>query len=162
MSSPEEGKKKDKDEEADVIMEYNNKYGAEDFDDATTTSETSETEEEATRRAKICKFVLDMMLFYTTAFFVLLAVFSAFALIFLVPFFIDPAWSTLQADFDVDGATCKTVSGVYLEGQYVFCFKTIIRLNLHIHFFNFSLSLPYLFLFFLAQAHVSVVHPLAH
>jgi hypothetical protein len=40
--------------------------------------------------------VVDFLLFYTTAFFVLLAVFSVFALIFLVPFFIDPAWSTLQ------------------------------------------------------------------
>ena len=33
-----------------------------------------------------------------------------------VPFFIDPAWSTLQADFDEAGAVCTTTSGVYIEG----------------------------------------------
>ncbi len=60
---------------------------------------------------------LDLLLFYTTAFFVLLAIFSAFALIFLVPFFIDPAWSTLSADFDPEGTNCTTVLGVYREGR---------------------------------------------
>ena len=34
-----------------------------------------------------------------------------------VPFFIDPAWSTLQADFDERGALCTTISGVYIEGK---------------------------------------------
>ena len=56
--------------------------------------------------------VVEYVLFYTTAFFVLLAVFSIFALIFLVPFFIDPAWSTLQADFDEVGTKCTTISVV--------------------------------------------------
>ena len=65
-----------------------------------------------------CRFILDFLLFYTTAFFVLLAVFSLFALVFLVPFFIDPAWSTLQADFDPLGTQCQTISGQYLEGTY--------------------------------------------
>lgn len=64
-----------------------------------------------------CRFILDFLLFYTTAFFVLLAVFSLFALVFLVPFFIDPAWSTLQADFDPLGTQCQTISGQYLEGR---------------------------------------------
>lgn len=63
-----------------------------------------------------CRFILDLLLFYTTAFFVLLAIISLFALVFLVPFFIDPAWSTLQADFDPNGTKCKTVSSVYKEG----------------------------------------------
>jgi len=66
-----------------------------------------------------CRFILDLLLFYTTAFFVLLAVFSLFALVFLVPFFIDPAWSTLQADFDPLGTQCQTISGQYLEGRSV-------------------------------------------
>ena len=35
-----------------------------------------------------------------------------------VPFFIDPAWSTLQADFDERGALCTTISGVYIEGKH--------------------------------------------
>lgn len=67
--------------------------------------------------AEWCRFILDLLLFYTTAFFVLLAVFSLFALVFLVPFFIDPAWSTLQADFDPMGTQCRTISGDYLEGR---------------------------------------------
>lgn len=66
-----------------------------------------------------CRFLLDLVLFYTTAFFVLLAIFSLFALVFLVPFFIDPAWSTLQADFDPVGTQCRTLSGQYLEGRSV-------------------------------------------
>lgn len=66
-----------------------------------------------------CRFILDFLLFYTTAFFVLLAIFSLFALVFLVPFFIDPAWSTLKADFDPQGTQCNTISGQYLEGRSV-------------------------------------------
>ena len=80
------------------------------------------TEESAEKQpkkfyAEWCRFILDLLLFYTTAFFVLLAVFSLFALVFLVPFFIDPAWSTLQADFDPMGTQCRTISGDYLEGK---------------------------------------------
>ena len=73
--------------------------------------------------AEWCRFILDLLLFYTTAFFVLLAVFSLFALVFLVPFFIDPAWSTLQADFDPMGTQCRTISGDYLEGRKDFILK---------------------------------------
>ena len=76
------------------------------------------TEEKPKFYAEWCRFILDLLLFYTTAFFVLLAVFSLFALVFLVPFFIDPAWSTLQADFDPLGTQCKTISGDYLEGEW--------------------------------------------
>ena len=65
-----------------------------------------------------CRFILDIILFYTTAFFVLLAIVSLFALVFLVPFFIDPAWSTLQADFDPNGTVCTTLSGKYLKGTH--------------------------------------------
>ena len=65
-----------------------------------------------------CRFILDLILFYTTAFFVLLAIVSLFALVFLVPFFIDPAWSTLQADFDPNGTVCTTLSGKYLKGTH--------------------------------------------
>ena len=71
----------------------------------------------AEKRRRFFRAVLDFLLFYTTSFFVLLAVFSVFALIFLVPFFIDPAWATLRADFDPEGTTCTTVSGVYKEGE---------------------------------------------
>ena len=53
--------------------------------------------------------VKDLPVWLFGMFFVLLAIFSIFALIFLVPFFIDPAWSTLQADFDPNATTCRTV-----------------------------------------------------
>ena len=55
--------------------------------------------------------------YYTTAFFVVLTAVSVVALIFLVPFFIDPAWSTLKADFIKEGVTCTTILGQYLEGR---------------------------------------------
>ena len=63
-----------------------------------------------------CRFFTEWLIFYTTFFFVLLAIFSIFSLLFLVPFFIDPAWSTLQADFDPKGTNCSTISGQYVEG----------------------------------------------
>ena len=64
-----------------------------------------------------CKFLLDLLLFYTTAFFVLLGIFCIAAMIFLIPFFIDPAWSTLQADFDETGTECKTVVALERKGE---------------------------------------------
>ena len=95
--------------------------------------------------AEWCRFILDLLLFYTTAFFVLLAVFSLFALVFLVPFFIDPAWSTLQADFDPMGTQCRTISGDYLEGKrYIHIVKKFHKMS-HL---NFSiLALPIIFFF---------------
>ena len=67
-----------------------------------------------------CRFFTEWLIFYTTFFFVLLAIFSMFSLLFLVPFFIDPAWSTLQADFDPKGTNCSTISGKYVEGETTF------------------------------------------
>ena len=64
-----------------------------------------------------CKIVMDLLLFYTTAFFVLLAIFSVSAMIFLIPFFIDPSWSTIQADFDEVGTECKTVVALERRGR---------------------------------------------
>lgn len=49
-------------------------------------------------------------LFYTTAFFVLLATFSLFAFLFLVPFVIEPAFSTIFMQFNEDPAHCVTES----------------------------------------------------
>lgn len=43
-----------------------------------------------------------------TALFTLVASFSSFAFLFLVPFVIDPAFSTLFAEFDPDPVTCVT------------------------------------------------------
>lgn len=68
-------------------------------------------------QTSICKVITDWLLFYMTAFFVLLTIFSILSLIFLVPFFIDPAWSTLQADFEPQGILCTTISAEYKEGK---------------------------------------------
>ncbi|ODM94729.1 Protein tipE [Orchesella cincta] len=56
-------------------------------------------------------------LFYTTAFFILLAVFSLFAFLFLVPFVIDPAFTTIFMEFDPEPAFCQTVSLEQKEGS---------------------------------------------
>merc|ERR1712038_1102931 len=38
-------------------------------------------------------------------------------MMFLVPFFIDPAWSTLKADFNENGTTCCTKTGFERKGR---------------------------------------------
>lgn len=52
---------------------------------------------------------LQKLLFYTTAFFVLLGTFSLFAFLFLVPFVIDPAFTTIFMKFDTRPAECVTI-----------------------------------------------------
>lgn len=49
------------------------------------------------------------LLFYTTAFFVLLGIFSLFSFLFLVPFVINPAFTTIFMEFDEVPAFCVTV-----------------------------------------------------
>ncbi|KAK9889231.1 hypothetical protein WA026_004506 [Henosepilachna vigintioctopunctata] len=49
------------------------------------------------------------LLFYTTAFFVLLGIFSLFSFLFLVPFVIDPAFTTIFMEFDETPVQCVTV-----------------------------------------------------
>lgn len=55
-------------------------------------------------------------LFYTTAFFILLGTFSMFAFLFLVPFVIEPAFSTIFMEFDETPALCETVEVHELYG----------------------------------------------
>lgn len=57
------------------------------------------------------------VLFYITATFILLAIFSLFLFLFLVPFVIDPAFSTIFMEFDPEPALCITESVVNLTGQ---------------------------------------------
>ncbi|XP_035736987.1 protein tipE-like isoform X4 [Vespa mandarinia] len=52
---------------------------------------------------------LQKLLFYTTAFFILLSTFSLFAFLFLVPFVIDPAFTTIFMQFDTRPAECVTI-----------------------------------------------------
>ena len=46
-------------------------------------------------------------------------------MMFLVPFFIDPAWSTLQADFDVNGTNCNTTTGFERKGIENICLDLV-------------------------------------
>ncbi|XP_047740902.1 protein tipE isoform X2 [Hyalella azteca] len=55
--------------------------------------------------------------FYLTAVAVLVACLSSFAFLFLVPFVIDPAFSTLFAEFADEPTTCVTESSEYKEGM---------------------------------------------
>ncbi|KAJ9600909.1 hypothetical protein L9F63_000952, partial [Diploptera punctata] len=56
------------------------------------------------------------LLFYTTAFFILLGTFSLFAFLFLVPFVIDPAFTTIFMEFDPVAAFCQTVDTETRQG----------------------------------------------
>lgn len=58
----------------------------------------------------------EKLLFYTTAFFILLAIFSLFAFLFLVPFVIEPACTTIMREFDEVPALCETFDVITLKG----------------------------------------------
>lgn len=64
----------------------------------------------------IPRTLLQKLLFYTTAFFILLGTFSLFAFLFLVPFVIDPAFTTIFMQFDTNPAMCVTVDTVSFRG----------------------------------------------
>lgn len=55
-------------------------------------------------------------LFYLTAFFVLLGTFSLFAFLFLVPFVIEPAFTTIFMQFNTVPASCVTVEVESFKG----------------------------------------------
>lgn len=56
------------------------------------------------------------LLFYTTAFFVLLGTFSLFGFLFLVPFVIEPAFQTIFMEFDEGRAQCFTDETIVKAG----------------------------------------------
>ncbi|CAH0596189.1 unnamed protein product [Chrysodeixis includens] len=58
----------------------------------------------------------EKLLFYTTATFVLLGTFSLFAFLFLVPFVIEPAFTTIFMQFDPVPALCVTTGVKHLVG----------------------------------------------
>ncbi|XP_044741622.1 protein tipE [Chrysoperla carnea] len=58
----------------------------------------------------------EKMLFYTTAFFILLGTFSLFAFLFLVPFVIDPAFTTIFMEFNEVAALCVTTNTESFQG----------------------------------------------
>ncbi|XP_050519741.1 protein tipE-like isoform X1 [Daktulosphaira vitifoliae] len=75
---------------------------------------TDEEKKEAERKKLVA--LRQKLLFYLTAFFILLAVFSLFTFLFLVPFLIEPAVSTLLMDFDEMPAACVTTNSTMREG----------------------------------------------
>ncbi|EFX86344.1 hypothetical protein DAPPUDRAFT_5229, partial [Daphnia pulex] len=56
------------------------------------------------------------VLFYVTAFFCLVAVFSLFIFLFLVPFFIEPALATIYMEFDPEPVICETTEASFHRG----------------------------------------------
>lgn len=58
----------------------------------------------------------EKLLFYITAFFVLLGTFSLFAFLFLVPFVIEPAFTTIFMEFSETPASCVTAEVVHFRG----------------------------------------------
>lgn len=58
----------------------------------------------------------EKLLFYTTAFFILLGTFSLFAFLFLVPFVIEPGFTTIFMQFDTRPAMCVTTEIVSKRG----------------------------------------------
>lgn len=56
------------------------------------------------------------LIFYTTAFFVLLGTFSLFSFLFLVPFVIEPAFQTIFMEFDENRAQCFTEETIVKAG----------------------------------------------
>ncbi|XP_042855400.1 protein tipE-like, partial [Penaeus japonicus] len=58
----------------------------------------------------------DSLRFYLTAIFTLVACISSFAFLFLVPFVIDPAFSTIFADFDPEPVICVTKESEFFFG----------------------------------------------
>jgi len=58
----------------------------------------------------------EKLLFYCTAFFVLLGTFSLFGFLFLVPFVIEPAFTTIFMDFDEQPVRCFTDEAIMKAG----------------------------------------------
>lgn len=56
------------------------------------------------------------VLFYVTAFFCLVAIFSLFIFLFLVPFFIEPALATIYMEFDPQPVICETTEATFHRG----------------------------------------------
>lgn len=59
----------------------------------------------------------EKLLFYITASFILLAIFSLFAFLFLVPFVIEPAFTTIFMEFDELPAFCETTGILHNRGM---------------------------------------------
>ncbi|XP_050519756.1 protein tipE [Daktulosphaira vitifoliae] len=74
----------------------------------------------AAKKQKRCKqrTIREKLWFYSTLSFAMIAVGSGSALLFLVPLYVDPAVSTLLADFVTEPVQCTTVRREELTGLY--------------------------------------------
>lgn len=59
---------------------------------------------------------LEKAKFYTSLCMGTTAIVSVFAFLFLIPFVVDPAISTIVADYEQEPVTCRGVKHVYAEG----------------------------------------------
>lgn len=75
---------------------------------------TNEEKEEAERKRQ--EELREKVLFYLTTFFILLGIVSLFVFLFLVPFLIEPAITTIFMEFDETPAACVTASSEMREG----------------------------------------------
>lgn len=75
----------------------------------------NEEKKEADRKQRLEEF-REKVLFYLTTFFILLGIVSLFVFLFLVPFLIEPAITTIFMEFDETPVTCVTASSAIREG----------------------------------------------
>lgn len=60
--------------------------------------------------------IIEKAKFYTSVFLGILAILAVFAFLFLIPFVVEPAISTILADFSPHPVACVTTDHVYAEG----------------------------------------------
>lgn len=105
---------------------------------------------------------LQKLLFYTTAFFILLGTFSLFAFLFLVPFVIDPAFTTIFMDFDVRPAECITIDVDSRRGEESPRSRNQLWLIYRFFFFFYPFTYNVLFLLCRVRAQsLKVLHSMA-
>ncbi|VVC34137.1 Na+ channel auxiliary subunit TipE [Cinara cedri] len=84
------------------------------MDDEPDEETTNEEKKEAERKRQ--EELREKVLFYLTTFFILLAIVSLFVFLFLVPFLIEPAITTIFMEFDETPTTCVTAFSEVREG----------------------------------------------
>lgn len=86
------------------------------MDDEPADEATTNEEEKKEAERKRLEELREKVLFYLTAFFILLGIFSLFVFLFLVPFLIEPAITTIFMEFDETPITCVTAFSEMREG----------------------------------------------
>lgn len=85
------------------------------MDDEPDEASTNEEEKKEAERKRL-EELREKVLFYLTTFFILLGILSLFVFLFLVPFLIEPAITTIFMEFDETPTTCVTAFSEEREG----------------------------------------------